>query len=211
MKIVHLRLPCEEDTFSDVDLTVDFTDAELSLISQYNTYTKRIRSSTLLQRGMSGFEGLTFDKDGLEIRAGACSLPELYELLHVLRPVTLEKERASFTKVTTIFERRLNDQLALDFLKINKHAFQHGEMSLYLQITVDGKRLFDELLLRMWLNGTQYHSDVNKAEDWTVLEETLGESSARAVVMSQLHAKIMAILNIDYVASQILVAPKNDA
>ena len=213
MKTVHLELPAKEheDGFDVVDLVCDFAEHELKLIRQYSTLTDRVRTCSLLQRGISGFQGLTFDQGGLSITAGTCSKPELYELLHVLRPVTLEKERASFSKVMKILEGRLPHESVLHFLRLNQHAFQHGEMSLFFQVSIGDKPLFAESLLRTWLNGTQYHIDASKASDWAALEASLGEPSAQAVVMTQLHGKVVSVLNIDYIARQILSAPQNDA
>lgn len=211
MKQVHLELPTEEQKFDAIDLVAEFTERDLALFHQYRTLTSRVRTSTLLQRGMKGFQGLTFDQSGLSIRAGTCSLPELYELLHVLRPVTLENERASFSKVVKIFEDRLAHEFVLNFLRLNQHAFRHGEMSLFFQVSLGDKPLFSESLLRTWLNGTQYHTDATKAADWAALEATLGETNAQAAVMSQLHGKVVSVLNIDYLAKLILDAPQYDA
>lgn len=211
MKNVHLELPANDEGFDIVDLVCDFAEHELELIRQYSTLTDRVRNCSLLQRGMSGFQGLTFDQGGLSITAGACTKPELHELLHVLRPVTLEKERASFSRVMKILEGRLGHESVLNFLRLNQHAFRHGEMSLFFQVSIGDKPLFAESLLRTWLNGTQYHTDASKAADWAALEASLGEPSAQAVVMTQLHGKVVAVLNIDYVARQILLTPQNDA
>ena len=211
MKHLHLELPSEDSEIDAFDIAVDFAEGELKLLSQYRDLTQRVRDCTLLQRGMSGFQGLSFDQAGLSIRAGTCSKPELHELLHVLRPVTLQNERASFGNVTGILLNRIAEEHAQRFLQLNQHAFQHGEMSLFFQVSVGDKPLFHESLLRTWLNGTQYHTDTNKAADWAALEAALGEPSAQAVVMSQLRSKVVAILNIDYIANQVLLAPQHDA
>ncbi len=211
MKKVHLELAGEDDKVDIVDVLASFMEDEIELIRQYSTQTARVRTCTLLKRGMTGFQGLTIDHNGLSIQAGTCSLPELYELLHVLRPITLQKERASFAKIVKVLDDRLREPQILTFLQVNQHAFKHGQMSLFFQIKIADRPLFDESLLRTWLNGTQYHTDANKAADWAALEATLGEPNAQAVVMSQLHAKVVAILNIDYIAKQVLTAPEHDA
>jgi hypothetical protein len=80
-------------------------------------------------------------------------------------------------------------------------------MSLYMQLTVNNQKLFSESLLKLWLNGTQYHTDEDKAQAWANLETSLGEPNAKAIVLSQLHSKVKALLNIDYLAQQVLRAP----
>jgi hypothetical protein len=52
----------------------------------------------------------------------------------------------------------------------------------------------------------QYHTDVQKAEAWKQLETVLNESGSRALVISQLRGKVVAVFNIDYVARQVVAA-----
>ena len=75
-----------------------------------------------------------------------------------------------------------------------------------MQIRLGSQPLFAESLLRTWLNGTQYHTDEEKALAWSKLEAVLGEPNAQALVQSQLHGKVLALLNVDYVARQALEA-----
>ena len=204
MKHIRLELHNKENSIDIVNMNIEFTSEELVLLRQYVEMVARLETSVLLQRGMTGFEGLKFDENGLSIRSGICSPPELYELLHLLRPVALERESASFVKVVKLFEERFVNNIFSKFLHLNKHIFMHGEMSLYMQISVGERQLFADSLLRTWLNGTQYHTDANKAENWAALEAVLGESNAQAVIMSQLHGKVIAIFNVAYVAKQVL-------
>ena len=87
----------------------------------------------------------------------------------------------------------------------------YGDASLYMQIFVNSQKLFAESLLYTWLNGTQYHTEDEKAQAWSKLEAALGEPNARAVVLTQLHGKVMALLNVAYLANQVLVSPDDDA
>ena len=211
MKLVSLHLPISEDSSVSVVVAGDFSVEEFATLEQYTRLMARVRACALLSRGMGGFGGLTLDKSGLTIRSAPCTDGELYELLHLIRPITLEDETASFKNVAALLGRRLRDPNLLQFLKINNRVFRDGEMSLYLQISVGRQKLFAESLLHTWLNGTQYHTDSAKAESWSKLEGSLGEPNAKAVVLSQLHSKVMALMNVDYVAHQVLVAPGSDA
>ena len=211
MKRVSLQLPAAEDTTVSLLIVGSFSPDELKTLEQFAKLMSRVRSCSLLSRGMGGFGGLTFDKSGLTIRSAPCTDSELSELLHVMRPVTLEDERASFKNVATLLGRRLSSEELAQFLKINKRVFRHGEMSLYMQIFVNSQKLFAESLLYTWLNGTQYHTEDEKAQAWSKLEAALGEPNARAVVLTQLHGKVMALLNVAYLANQVLVSPDDDA
>ncbi|MCD0422891.1 hypothetical protein LOC51_37265 [Rubrivivax sp. JA1024] len=210
MKLVSLDLPHTEDSCVSLVIAGDFEPEELRILEQFGKLMNRLRTCNLLTRGMGGFCGLTFDMNGISIRSAPCTDGELFELLHVMRPVTLEDERASFKNVTTILGRRLRSEELLQFIKVNKRIFRDGEMSLYMQVSVGSHKLFAESLLNVWLNGTQYHTDDDKARTWNELEASLGDSSARALVLTQLHSKVKALMNVDYVAHKVLLAPLND-
>ena len=132
-------LPLGEDELETASVAATFVEEEMQLLQKYTDLTQRVRDSTLLQKGLSGFQSLSFDQGRISILAGACTQPELHELLHVLRPVTLAKERASFKNITEILETRLASGAVNRYLRINRHAFQHGAMSLLFQVRIDRK------------------------------------------------------------------------
>jgi hypothetical protein len=208
MKRISLHLPAAEDSSVLVTVVGDFATDELTTLRQFTKLMERVRLCALLTRGMSGLSGLTFDKSGLTVRAASCTDGELHELLHVMRPVTLEQERASFKNVTSLLGRRTRSEELSQFLKVNKRVFRDGEMSLYMQISIGTQKLFADSFLNTWLNGTQYHSDDEKALTWSRLEALLGQPNAKALVLSQLHSKVKALMNVDYVAHQVLNAPE---
>ena len=90
MKTVHLSLTIDEDKAVQVQAQGSFEDEELARLAQYVDLMVRVRTCTLLQRGIQGLSHLSFDSSGLRIEATPWPKGELYELLHVLRPVTLE-------------------------------------------------------------------------------------------------------------------------
>ncbi len=64
---------------------------------------------------------------------------------------------------------------------------------MYMQLAFNEQKLLDDFLLHIWLNGTQYHTDQEKAEVWTKLETGLTSENARAIVISQLHSRVRAL------------------
>jgi hypothetical protein len=143
VKLVPLQIPVTEDSTVSLTIAGDFSPEELETLAQYVNFMKRIRTCALLSRGMGGFSGMKFDNLGITIRSSSsCTDSELHELLHVMRPVTLENEQASFKNVTTFLGRRLRGEEFDQFLKINKRIFRDGEMSFYMQVTVGTQKLF---------------------------------------------------------------------
>jgi len=80
-----------------------------------------------------------------------------------------------------------------------------------MQVRVDGQHLFHSSILRLWLNGTQYHTDQEKAEAWRRLEESLTESNARALAIELVHSRVKfkSLLLLDHVVQFVL--SKRDA
>lgn len=206
MTVIHLLLPTDDDGHADVTVAADFSDSDLMLLRRYLELIERVRSTALLERGMGGFKGFSWDRGKITITAAECSDRELHELLHVMRLVTLENEPSNFQRACAILARRIHDQPVREFLKDCGRAFRHGEMSMYMQFTLAGQPMFHESLLNMWLNATQYHSDTDKAEAWQALEASLTAPNARAVVVSQLHSKVLALLNAAAIAQRVILA-----
>ena len=204
MKTIAFDLAINDDKSIHVIVEAAFEDNELASLAHYVQLIGRVRTCTLLERGIHGFTGLTFDAKGLSVKADAWSRAELHELLHVLRPVTLEEERSSFHRIAALLGRRINEPIVRNYLKIANRVFRDGVMSLYMQIRVGDQPLFAESLLKTWLNGTQYHTDDEKAKAWAALEENLGEPNSRAIVQDHLYGKVLALMNIDYLARQVL-------
>jgi hypothetical protein len=203
MTHVHLELPAWEGEVVVLDIPCACGEKDARTLRHFQEQFGRVRKTVWLQRGMSGFKRLRWEGKAIVIEAGEASDAELSELLHVLRPVTLEREATSFAKINSLIKKILKNPRLRDFLKLNAICFDDGEMSLYMQMAIDETRLFHSSVLRTWLNGTQYHSDTDKAESWKALESALQASNARALIISQIHSKVKALLNLDYIASRI--------
>jgi hypothetical protein len=206
MRTVQLTLPSgHQERHYSLKFGIEVAANDLDTLRKYTEYMTRVRNASILQRGMGGLEGIHFSKErGLEIKSAEWSDAELYELLHVLRLVTLEKESACYKNVAKILHEVYPFENVRAFIDECTRAYDHGEGSIYMQITIGEQPAFDASLLRLWLNGTQYHSDEKKAERWAQLEAAISTKSARALVVSQLHSKTLALLNIDYLAQKTL-------
>jgi hypothetical protein len=203
---VAFDLPNNEDGHFRVEAATSFSGEEIKQLCTYIKLVERARNCTLLQKGMPSISGLKIDSHGLTLSSDDISNSELFELLHVLRPVTLEEEPMSYVKVASVLGKEIESPDVRSFIKLNDRTYRHGEMSLIFQVTIKDQPLFDESVLRNWLNGTQYHTDTEKTEAWYCLESQIGESNGRTVVLAQLHSKVTAIFNIDYLARQVVFA-----
>ena len=193
MNTAKLTLRDAEDNVV-AKVTGNFSDDDFTLLQKYAAAMARVRGTELLRQGLPG----------MEFSCGPYTDAQLFELLHVLRHVILSQEPASFEKVTALLGRRFSDRAFGEHLKALRNLFENGELSSYMQVSVGGQPLFDGSLLRMWLNGTQYHTDAEKAEAWAKLEGTLNTENARALVMNQLHGRVKALFLLEQVAHLVL-------
>ena len=170
MKTVSLQL-CADDNTVEATITGTFDSAGLDLLNQYRSHMQRVREAALFVRGMPSITKMSW-KAGSQMTF-AChdyTNGELHELLHVLRPLILESEAASFQKTLALLGRVFRDKTYASHQKTLRRIFEDGEWSMYMQVSIGGQPLFDESLLKIWLNGTQYHTDAEKALAWSKLE-----------------------------------------
>jgi hypothetical protein len=192
MKTVRLKLTGEDGSGADVEGT--FSDDDLKLLQMYRAHMARVLEAGLIVRGMPFITNMNWEAGSkMKFTCPAFTNGELYELLHVLRPVVLESEIASFHKVMALLGRTFKDKTFAGHQKYIRHLFDDGELSMYMQFSVNNQKLLDDFLLRVWLNGTQYHTDQEKAEAWSKLEAALTAENARAIVISQLHSRVKAL------------------
>jgi hypothetical protein len=141
---------------------------------------------------------------GIKLTCAPYTNSELHEFLHVLRPVILQKEPASFQTVSNLLYSRINNLVLSDYLKRVQSMFEHGELRGYMQISLGDQPFFDKSILKLWLNAEQYHTDEKKADDWTKFEQSLTTENARALVMAQLHSKVKALMHLEDVVNLVI-------
>ncbi len=204
MKTVRLKLRGEED--QDLhEIVGEFTEEDLTLFEKYNGHVARLKETSLYKRGVPSITNMEWKAGaGMKFTCDAYTNAELYELLHVLRPLILEREPTSFVKVVALLGRRFKDKNYAAHQRTLRKMFEDGELSMYMQITVGEQPILDSSLLHIWLNGTQYHGDTEKADAWEKLETSLSSETARGVVITQLQSKIKALLFLEHEASLVL-------
>ena len=186
-------------------VSATFTHDDLKLLRSFVELLSRVRKCTLLERGMPSISNIKWENDsGMTLTCAAYTNAELHELLHVLRPVMLQREPASFHNVISLLGRRFSNKKFSGLIKRLRKVFDNGELSLYMQISINDRPLFDKSLLDIWLNGAQYHTDAEKAAAWEAFETSLSTENARALVMSQLHSKVKPLFNLEYIVELIL-------
>jgi hypothetical protein len=211
MAKVRLKLS-DESGASVEEIDGNFTVDDAPLLKQYLEQMKRVRDAALVVKGVPFITNMTWSAGGpMKFTAGEFSNGDLYELLHVLRPLILESEVASFHKTLALLGHRFKNKTYALHQKAVRRLFEEGELSMYMQLSVNGQKLFDQSLLHTWLNGTQYHTDAGKAAAWTKLESALTSENARAIVISQLHSRVKALFILEHDVRLIVEKCADDA
>lgn len=207
MKTVQLKLRTEDDTVAAA-IEGTFGATDLALLEQYKGQMQRVREATLVARGMPSITNISWNAGTpMTFTCPEYSNAELFELLHVIRPVILESEAASFQKVLALLGRAFRDKTYAAHQKALRRIFEDGELSMYMQVSVGGQPLFDDSLLKTWLNGTQYHTDAEKALAWSKLESSLTAPNARAIAITQLQSRVKALFLLEHEVSLVLGSP----
>ncbi len=198
MKKVSFTLIGENGLLAEV-VEAEFSDDDIVTLGEYMAQMGRVREAALIRRGMPFITNMEWNAGAsMQFTCAEYSNGELYELLHVLRPLILESEAASFQKTLGLLGRRFQNRTYASHQKAVRRIFEDGELSLYMQVSVGGQKLLDQSMLHTWLNGTQYHTDAEKAADWKKLEASLTTENARAIVISQLHSRVKALFILEH-------------
>ncbi|MDI6529000.1 hypothetical protein QMA71_26000 [Pseudomonas otitidis] len=194
----ELRLGRKDDDSGSMEvLTGSFSNEDIELLNLFVSNMERVLASRALQNGLPVISNIEWSKElGLLLTCESIDDSALHELLHVLRPLILQNERASFHQISALIVRRFADKELNRTVKGLRHCFERGQLAAYMDVSVGGQSLFDDELFKIWLNGEQYHSDKNKARVWREFEMSLSSSNTRALVINQLNGRVAALCDL---------------
>lgn len=205
MKKIKLVEKSEDGTILDT-LEGELSASALSTLKNYIKYFERVMECSLIERGIPQITEISLKNGCINIKASQVSDGELYEFLHVLRPLILHKEPSSFSSVRSTLGRYFQSKRLSLRMKSLQHIYDNGQLAGYMQISIGDQKLFDPSTLSTWLNGTQYHTEEVKAEKWGSLEKSLSNEGSRALVINQLKDKLYAIQELAEIVYIILEA-----
>lgn len=200
---VRLGVTLADEQGASTRVEGDFTPEDIKLLRHYVRNTEKLGNAGIVTRGMPQITRMNFAAATV-LECAPYTDAELHELLHVLRPVILSKEPASFEKVAGLLGKRLPSDEMRQHLKALRHIFEHGQLSRYMQINIGGRDLFKDETLKLWLNGEEYHQDSEKSEAWHKFQQALTEPNTRAYVITQLGSKVEAALHLGSIAKMML-------
>ena len=184
----------------------EFSDGDLKLLSEFNKYFRRMSQAKLCKTGIPRIANMKLNASGLKFDCDNFEDSDMFELLHLLRPLILEKERCSFENIRTLISRRFSCDIISSKLKEFKREFDHGFIEGYLQLQINGKKLFNDTTFKLWLNGEQYHTDEEKIASWIEIKDSLTEPNTRAYLSTQICSKVSALEKL-FMIVDLIVSP----
>ncbi|MDT4969544.1 MAG: hypothetical protein QOJ64_4281 [Acidobacteriota bacterium] len=184
-----------EDGGSEEIVDLVFDDRELAALKMYLENFERFKAARLIQNGIPELKKISMVREtGLSFEFTQFDYNDVYELLHLARPIFLGREPASFEKTCAILGRRGKGTVVSQHLRNLRGLYEKGEYRTIFQVQIGSTPLFHEKTLRDWLYGVEYHQDLDKRERIKELENALGQESLKGVFVSQLSGRIKATI-----------------
>lgn len=204
MRTISLEERSNDGVILDT-LSGDFSESDWKILIKFVSHLDRAMECSLVRRGVPRISSMKWEAGEMKFNAASYSNAELHELLHVLRPLILHKESASFGAVRALLGRCFKNKRLSARLKDLQHIFDHGQLAAYMQVSIGEQPLFDSSLLRTWLNGTQYHTEEEKAAAWREIEADLTTENARAIIINQLNDRLAALVLLGQIVRTITI------
>lgn len=139
-----------------------FTPHELAILQDFCVVASRLKTAEALKDGVVRRSGIRWStEEGWQVTS---PLPEaqVRELLHLIRPFVLKKERTEYPSVTKLLGRRITDPKVRRDLREARKIFAGGVSRFHYGIFANGVMLNCEPVFHAWINGYEYHQDVEK-------------------------------------------------
>jgi hypothetical protein len=185
----------EHATGTTETVSVEIPDNEWQILLDFARYADQLESTEFVRAGIDDHCEIAAD-GSLGMTNPLPPVVQLRELLHVLRPLILEKERTYYSRVTGILQRYIDHRLWRGFLKGYGRSFRADNSQQFFTVKVRNLVLNSEEALNLWLNGYEYHRDPDKRNR---LASSVGDElteESRALFVDILGAKVEAILEV---------------
>jgi hypothetical protein len=209
MRTVKLKA-IDEDSGLEEEIELSFDKTEIEKLELFMVNFERFQSARFIENGIPIIKHITWKtEEGLSFELTEFEYREVYELLHLARPIFLKSEPASFDKTCSIFGKKGKGTALAAHLKSIRRLYEKGEYQPYFQISINDYPLFHENTIMVWLNGMEYHQDEEKREKIKEIESALTKDLARMIFVSQLSGRIKATFMLAHIVS--LVLEKHEA
>lgn len=202
--MLEVKLKATSEDESEI-LHLQFEELEVESLKLYLDNCNRLENAQILKGKFPSIKNIEWtEKSGMNFDVSQFEYSHICELLHLARPMFLEREPASFKNTLSIFGKRAKKTSLAKHLKYLSNTYKFSDHQGYMQITIGNTPLFHDKTIKLWLNGVEYHQDSDKAKIIKELEASLSESSVRGVFVTQLYGRIKAIFILSHLAKLIV-------
>ncbi len=185
-------------------------DDEYRLLNFYLEAADQLMEVRVAREGVpASFELKVENGQVVHVSAEYPSPEELAALLHRLRPFILTREPASFDRVCGIVARCLDHQYTRGYLKELRQQYRGDDAQALCRVSANGDLINSERTLMDWLNGYEYHRELERRERVASLHRLMPLESSMPIFMDMLGDKVNAIFRLaDLVA--VMLGKQND-
>jgi hypothetical protein len=206
-----LRATSEDGSVIE-DVSLELSEDDVQLLERYLQNCDRLKEARLLKNEFPSIKNIKWTTEsGMSFEVSEFSYSDVCELLHLARPLFLSREPASFEKACAVIGKQAKGTAMAQHLKHLRSTYERGDYQSYFQITVGDVPLFEDETLKHWLNGVEYHQDVERAKVVRELEESLSKEVARGIFVSQLSGRVRAVFMLGHLANLIARTEADEA
>jgi hypothetical protein len=186
-------------------VVVALSDIEIDLLEMYCEQVASLFECRICREGQGVTLGLSWDQErGL---SGVATIPQwddVIVLLHKLRPLILQKEPASYRRISGLVARHLKGSPAMPLLAFLKGQYTGEQMQAVIQMYSNSVLVNSEETLFTWLNAHEYHRDEDKRRLLDELHQIIPLDWTKGVFLSLLLEKVRAIDTLSLVCELLL-------
>lgn len=188
----ELKLRTSEGGEAEI-IPIQLEESEWDRLEEFVRLVQRAESSQMVQQGRGLQLRVTWEQeDGLRMSSQLPPESEISEFLHLLRPLILQNERASFLNTAALLGRRIDNSSVRDLLKAARRRFLTESNQELFRISSNETTLNSEEALKLWLNSYEYHTDADKRQRLDALHHVMPLESSRVFFLQLLVEKLQA-------------------
>lgn len=191
--LVRLQMP----DGTEVTHAAHFTADEWRVLEAFSTYAAQLSRTTLISTDPGDLRLAISASDAGVTSEVAMPDPDHFRaLLLLMRPFVLKKEGTYFGKVVNILRSRLDHPAFRTYLDRQKAIFD-GRRLQAMKLFSNGTVINSTETLDLWLNGYEYHRDVDKRTRFEALQgETLPAEVSLNLLVGIMLDRARAVLDI---------------
>src|SRR5581483_11733329 len=173
-----------------------FSTADWDLLLRFLDYAEEVLAWASAGSTRVNYGQRWTPESGLEHRWEVPTADRVGSLLHRLRPFVLNDEETNFLRTCNVLCRNVtlpNFRTAIDMLR---RRFLDKDFRSQVVMSANGTILNSEDVLRLWLNGFEYHRDRAKQDELKALACIVPLEAQRAIFLSMMLDKAKAVIDL---------------